>query len=115
LRTLEQEINTHRNNAHRSAKAFDRMMSDDGNDGCNRGYSYDAQAGELRIDGLRAKYPRAALYLAAQDTIDTAHWADNLGKSAAAKKCQDILLANGSIDDAIFARDAWKSNLKNVD
>lgn len=115
IRTLEREINAHRANASRSARAFDRMMSDEGNDGCHRGYSYDAQAGEAHIDGLRAKFPRAALYLAAQDTIYAAHWADNLDKSAAAKKAQEILLAGGSIDDAIFARDAWKSNLKNVD
>jgi hypothetical protein len=66
-------------------------------------------AGELAA--MLAANPRAALYLAAKQLADGAHWADNTGAGAAGKAAMGILLAGGSADEARAAlavrRESW--------
>jgi len=81
---------------------FERMMDDEQNDGVRPPNPIDKSLKEKFVD-LAEKYPRAALYLKAENQHDSAHWADNTGKGAAGKKAMDLLAANGSIEDALLA------------
>ena len=49
---------------------------------------------------LRKQYPRAALWMDAQRTIEGTSWADNTGRGAAASKCQRLLESGADVETA---------------
>jgi hypothetical protein len=85
--------------ADRYDREFNKMMSDEYNDGASPPAE---KSNKLKADyeALLDKYPRAALYLKAQSQNENAHWADNTGKGAAGKKAMQMILDGASLEDA---------------
>jgi len=83
----------------RYSREFNRMMEDENNDGARSPRQVDESRRGKLVDML-AKYPRAALYLRAENTKDGAGLADNNGKIESANNAMNILENGGSLDDA---------------
>lgn len=72
------------------------------------GYTKTKIPEEIDTDALRAKYPRAALYLKAEDYIYASHHS----KVSAGKKAMEILHTGGTIEDAKQALDWTTDSMK---
>lgn len=88
---------------------FNRMMEDEHNDGARPPRKPGPELKE-RYAELKARYPRAALYLRAERQEAGAHWADNTGKGAAGKRAM-LLVVNGAteaeVEAALAERREW--------
>lgn len=82
--------------------AFNRMMADEFNDGAAPPPS-DSKSSAEKLAALKARFPRAALYLRAKNQAESGSWADNTGARAAGRKAMAILKAGGSLEEAEVA------------
>lgn len=85
------------NEDHRHNRQFNQMMDDEGNDGARPPRPIN-EALWAKAHALQEKYPRAALYVQAEDQRDSGSWADNTGKSAAADTCIKMLESGEGIE-----------------
>lgn len=95
------ELRAAYDDAERYDREFARMMEDESNDGARP-----PARQKHDINGLRAKYPRAALYLKAESYSFAAHWA----KSKAGTEAMELLATGGSEADAQSKLDNWLSD-----
>jgi hypothetical protein len=93
-----EELRAARADEDRYQRQFTQMMGDEYNDGVNPPR---APKAESRL--VAARYPRAAMYLAAESYAGASHWA----KAKAGDEAMEIILAGGTIEDARAKLDHW--------
>jgi hypothetical protein len=88
------------NESDRYSQQFDRMMSDENNDGVNPPKPEDRGVGE-RLAEMKKFNPRAALYLKAERQAQgTTSYSATSGQMKGGSDAMQILRAGGSIEDA---------------